>query len=406
MVFVGIDWSEEHNEVEIQSAHGKVLGHRQVAADMAGLSQFQEMVVEHSEDADEVVIGIETSGGLWVNALVGCGYRVYPINPKTSARAREGDSMAGAKSDRSDAHLLANLVRTRYRDLRPLAGDSELAQAVQVRARTHLRAVRMANRARAQLRAALAWYFPAAVELLGTEQTEFRDALAVLSVAPTPELARRLSVNKLQSTLKHHGRQRYLEARATQIRAKLQAPQLELSSHRVVAAHRDEVSFLVRTLLQLRSEIDQLEALMNQDFELHPDAEILRSLPGLGPTLGARVLAELGDDPTRYNNARARKNYAGTSPVTRSSGKWQVVTRRTACNRRLTDALMLGARCSLNVSPGCRQYYDQLRARGQGHNQALRMLANRLVGILHGCLRTGRLYDEALAWPPALKAVA
>ena len=134
-------------------------------------------------------------------------------------------------------------------------------------------------------------------------------------------------------------------------------------------------------------------------FSQHPDAEIILSQPGLGPVLGARVLAEFGDDPDRYASAKARKNYAATSPITRQSGKKKTVMARYVHNDRLRDALDGQAFAALNASPGARAYYDPHRARGAGHHAALRQLANRLVGILHGCLKTRTLYDEATAWP-------
>jgi transposase len=141
-----------------------------------------------------------------------------------------------------------------------------------------------------------------------------------------------------------------------------------------------------------------LQGQVEADFGRHPDVEIYRSQPGLGEILGARVLGEFGDDPDRYAGARARKNYAGSSPITRASGKKTVVLARFVRNQRLADALHQQAFCSLGASPGARAYYDQLRARGTGHHAALRQLSNRLVGILHGCLKTRTPYDETTAW--------
>ena len=141
-----------------------------------------------------------------------------------------------------------------------------------------------------------------------------------------------------------------------------------------------------------------MEEQVEAHFGQHPDAEIYLSQPGLGVVLGARVLAEFGDDPTRYADAKARKNYAGTSPITRQSGKKKLVLARYVHNDRLVDALGRQAFSALRASPGARAYYDQLRARGAGHHAALRQLGNRLVGILHGCLKTGTRYDEATAW--------
>lgn len=397
MIFVGIDWSESHHDVEVQAGSGKVLKQLRINADVGGLTRLHETLSELAEEPSQVVIGIESNHGLLLNALVASGYRLYSINPLTSARAREGESPGRSKSDRSDAHLLANLVRTKRQDLRPLAGDSEQAQAVQIRARSHVRAIRVQQRLRNQLRSALAKFYAGVLPLLG-EDEDLRDALAVLSAAPNPERGRRLSLNKLQSTLGRHGRQRNLARKAAQIQAWLRAPQLELNSPRLIAAYSDEVSYLVRTLLQIRAEITQLQQQLAADFREHPDAEIYLSLPGLADVLGARVLGESGDDPTRYVNARARKNYAGSAPITQRSGKRKLVSRRIARNRLLADACFMWANAALHASPGAQRYYDQLRARGKTHNEAVRTVANRLVGILHGCLTRRCLYQEAIAW--------
>jgi transposase len=148
----------------------------------------------------------------------------------------------------------------------------------------------------------------------------------------------------------------------------------------------------------LNEQIRVLEGQVEACFGQHPDAEVYLSQPGLGPILGARVLAEFGDDPDRYDGARARKNYAGTSPITRASGKKKVVLARYVRNNRLADALHQQAFCALTASPGARAYYDTLRDRDIGYNAALRQLSNRLVGILHGCLKTHTKYNEATAW--------
>ena len=136
------------------------------------------------------------------------------------------------------------------------------------------------------------------------------------------------------------------------------------------------------------------------------DAEIILSQPGLGPILGARVLAEFGDDPHRYADAKSRKNYAATSPITRASSKKKIVVARFVHNDRLIDALMTQAFSALSASPGARASYDEHKARGAEHNTALRHLANRLVGILHGCLKTRTHYDETTAWPRHVEKAA
>jgi hypothetical protein len=158
------------------------------------------------------------------------------------------------------------------------------------------------------------------------------------------------------------------------------------------------VRALVAVIGELVAQTARLEAELADRFEQHPDAKVIRSLPGLGMILGARVLGEFGDDPNRYAEAKSRKNYAGTSPITKASGKQRVVLARYARNRRLADACYQWAFTALTTSPGARTFYDQRRATGDTHHRALRALANRLVGILHGCLRHGTLYDENIAW--------
>jgi Transposase IS116/IS110/IS902 family len=145
---------------------------------------------------------------------------------------------------------------------------------------------------------------------------------------------------------------------------------------------------------------------LTEELETHPDADIYLSQPGLGVVLGARVLGEFGDDPNRYTDAKSRKNYAGTSPLTVASGKKRAVLARHVRNRRLYDAIDQWALCAISTSPGARAFYDQRRAADDTHHQALRTLGNRLVGILHGCLRHHRPYDEHTAWAHRTPAAA
>src|SRR5487761_1503637 len=161
-----------------------------------------------------------------------------------------------------------------------------------------------------------------------------------------------------------------------------------------------------RIVSTITTQIDELAQELSDRFEQHPDAKIIRSLPGLGPVLGARALGEFGDEPTRYADARARKNYATTSPVTRASGKQLVVDARRGGNRRLGDVCLRWALCAIQSSPGARRYYDALRVRQKTNTQALRAVANRLVGILHSCLAKRAYYDEDIAWPVPLEVAA
>jgi transposase len=397
VIFVGIDWSERHHDICVVDGEGKVLAKGRVAEGIEGVARLHAMLAEHADEPEQVIVGIETDRGLLVGALVAAGYRVFAINPLSVDRYRDRHSTSGAKSDPGDAKVLADLVRTDRHNHRPVAGDSELAEGVKLLARTHQSFVWERQRHVNRLRSALREFYPAALEAFGTDLAS-TDAVAVLTLAPTPELGRRLSRSKIAAALRRAGWKRNVQARAEKIQAALRSEQLRVSAH-LERTYGVIATSLVGLIGGLNAQIAGLEADLHGALEQHPDAEIILSLPGLGSTLGARVLGEFGDDRTRYADARARRNYAGTSPITKASGSHRVVLARFARNERLYDACHLWAFAALTKSPGARRYYDSLRDRGKTHNQALRALANRLVGILRGCLKRGELYREDVAWP-------
>jgi hypothetical protein len=397
MWFVGDDWAEEHHDVEVQDESGRRLGRARLPEGSEGVTRLHALIagaVGSNAEPDQVLVGIETDRGPWVAALVAAGYRVFAINPRQVARARERHGTSGAKSDAGDAHTLADLVRTDAHQLRPIAGDSPLVEGIKVIARAHQNLIWDRHRQMLRLRGSLREFFPAA--LAAWPDLTASDAVELLAAAPDPERAARLSRSKIAAAL-HRARRRDVEARAEQIQATLRGRQLTQPAE-LAGAYAVTVRAQVALIATLNTQITDLGEQVEAHFGRHPDAEIYRSQPGLGELLGARVLGEFGDDRDRYDGARARKNYAGQAPITRASGKKTVVLARHVRNRRLADALHQQAFCALRASPGARAYYDQLRARGAGHHAALRQLANRLVGILHGCLKTRTLYNETTAW--------
>jgi transposase len=405
LVFVGIDWSEKHHDVCIVNREGEILSKARIPEGIEGVAQLHALVAEHAEKPADAIVGIETDRGLLVGALVAAGHEVFAINPLSVDRYRDRHTTSGAKSDPGDAKLLADIVRTDRHNHRPVAGDSDLAAAIKLLARAHQSFIWERQRHVNRLRNALREFYPQALEAFGTAALADRDAVALLSLAPTPEAGRRLSRSQVASALTRAGRRRNVEARAEAIQAALRSEQLHAPAT-VTRAYGSIVSSLVWLIAGLNEQIGGLEQELKEAFEDHPDAKVLRSLPGLGSVLGARVLAEFGDDRTRYGDARARKNYAGTSPITKASGTRRVVLARFARNERLFDACFLWAFSSLTKSAGARAYYDLRRARGKTNNQALRALANRHVGILHGCLHHRRPYDESVAWPTSVEMAA
>ena len=395
MIFVGDDWAEAHHDIYVCDAAGTKLVSKQVPEGVAGIAILHELVAAHADDPGEVIVGIETDRGLWVQALVEADYQVYAINPKAASRYRDRHTLSGAKSDPGDAKMLAELVRTDRHNHRQVAGDSALAEGVKVLARAHQTLIWERTRATNRLRSSLREYFPAALETF--DDLDNRDTLAVLAKASTPSDAAKLTPAKIRTVLRQAGRQRNITTRADTIAAGLGSDSLQAPAP-VEAAHGATTRSTVAIIRELNVQIEVLAGELATHFEQHPDSDVYLSLPGVGVVLGARALGEFGDDPNRYADAKSRKNYAGTSPITRASGTRYVALARFVRNHRLADALDQWAFSSITASPGARAFYKRRRAAGDSHHKALRALANRWVGILHGCLDHRTRYDENTAW--------
>jgi hypothetical protein len=407
LLFIGDDWAEGHHDVVAQDEAGKTLARRRLPEGVDGLARFHELVAscrgEDSEpDPARVVVVIETDRGPWVKALAAAGYRVYPANPKQAARHKETIAVSGKKDDFFDAAGLADMGRTRRHQMRELAADSDIAEAVKIAARAHQKLIWERTRHLLRMRSALREYFPAALEAYAGLSLAGADTLELLGKAPDPASAAKLTTAQITAALKRAGRRGDLAQRARDIQAALRTE--HLAQPDVIAeAYAASVQAGAAVIAALNAQAKVMETKVSELFRRHPDARVYLSQPGIGDITGARILGEFGDAPRRYASAKARKNYAGTSPLTIQSGKRKTVHARYIRNRHLIDALHAQALSSLTGSPGARAYYDELRAREIGHDDAMRRVATRLTGILHGCLKHGRDYDEAAAWSHRLR---
>jgi transposase len=404
-VFCGVDWAEDHHDVALVDRDGQLLAHRQISDDAAGLATLLDLLAERGDSAEEPVpVAIETPRGLLVACLRATGRKVYPINPMAVARYRDRHSIAGRKSDTGDSIVLANVLRTDSHAHRPLPDDSELAQAIAVLARAQQDAVWARTQAHNKLRSHLREYFPGFLAAFAAARGGIMrpEARTILAAAPTPGAAAALTLSQLRALLKKAGRSRGIDTEAIRLRGALRVKQMRQLPLVEDAMGRQALA-LLRQLDAACAAADDLEHATIESFNQHPDAGIITSFPGLGPLTGARVLAETGDDRSRFSDAKGRKAYAGAAPITRASGKTRSVTHRRVKNNRLAAVGYTRAFAALTASPGARAHYDRRRDASDRHAAAQRNLFSRLLGCLHHCLATGQHYDEATAFPASTR---
>ena len=406
-VYCGIDWAEDHHDIALAGRDGTLLARRRISDDAAGLAALLALLAEYGDTpGDPVPVAIETPRGLLVACLRATGRPVYPVNPMSVARYRDRHSVAGRKSDHGDSFVLANVLRTDMHAHRPLPADTELAQAIAVLARAQQDAVWDRTTAHNKLRSHLREYYPGFLAAFPGRGGILRpEARAVLAAAPTPAGAAKQTLTQLRALLRKAGRSRGIDAEATRLREAFRAPQMRHLPLVEQAMGRQTLA-LLRQLDAACAAADDLEDAAVESFNLHPDAGIITSFPGLGALTGARVLAEIGDDRSRFQDAKGLKAYAGAAPITRASGKTRSVTHRKIKNNRLNAAGYLWAFSALTASPGARAHYDRRKDTGDRHAAAQRNLFGRLLGCLHHCLITGCEYDEDTAFPRSTKLPA
>jgi transposase len=408
LIYCGIDWAERTHDVALVDDTGALVAKRHITDDAAGYRLLMELLAEHGDtEENPIPVAIETSRGLLVAVLRTGKRKVYAINPMAAARYRDRHSVSRKKSDPGDALVLANILRTDMHAHRPLPGDSDLGRAISVLARAQQDALWNRQQLANQLRSLLREYYPAALDAFASWSNGLcrPEARELLKAAPTPGRAARLTRTQIQSALKRAGRKRGIEAEAERLRDVFRAEW----AHQPPLVENALGKQMLALLIQLEAACtaaDQLAEAVEESFPQHPDAEILLSFPGLGIQLAARILAEIGDDRTRFADARGLKAYAGASPVTRASGKKSFITRRWVKNDRLNHAGYLWAFAALRHSPGAGAHYRRRREIGDWHAAAQRNLFNRMIGQLYHCLQHRKLFDEHTAFPAPPLAVS
>jgi len=388
MWYVGLDWADTHHDVAVLDEAGKRMGARRFAHSHAGLHELQAFLLGIAPEVEQLACIVETNHGLLITFLLEAGIPVYPVNPKTANQLRKA---AGAKTDQIDAHLLAKIGRLELAELRRLEPDSPIVAELKTLTRDQDALIQTQTRLVNQLTACLKEYYPAALHLFAKLQQ--RSTLVFLQAYPTPQAAQAASVEAITATLRT-GKHTNPRQVAPKIVEELHRPQL-VASEVVVRAKARLMLSLVKQLLVVIAEIASYDKAIHTLFLTHKDHDLWSSLPGAGKRLAPRLLAEWGEDRSRYADASSVQTLAGTAPVPFQSGKYAKAHKRFACVKPLRNALHQFAWQSTLQEGWARDYYQRKRAEGKTHSMAVRALANVWVRIIYRMWQSKTCYQTA-----------
>lgn len=376
MWYVGLDWADTHHDVAVLDEAGRRVGARRFVHSHEGLSELKAFLLGIAASPKDLACIIETNHGLLISFLLEAGIPVYPVNPKTANQLRKA---AGAKTDQIDAQLLAKIGRLELAELRRLEPDSPTVAELKTLTRDQDALIQMQTRLVNQVTACLKEYYPAALHLFAKVQQ--RSTLRFLQTYPTPAAVQAASVEDLAATLRA-GKHPNPTQVAHQIFAEVHRPQL-VATEVVVRAKSRLMLALVKQLLVVMEEIASYDEAIRPLFLSHSDQQLWSSLPRAGKRLAPRLLAEWGDDRSRYTDATSVQTLAGTAPVPFQSGNYAKAHKRFACLKPLRNALQQFAWQSTLSEPWAAAYYQRKRAQGKTHSMALRALANVWVRIIY-----------------------
>jgi transposase len=391
MLYAGLDWADDHHDVVVIDEAGHKLASKRVNHTKERLDELIHFLESFTEPdgKDQLACIAETNRGLLIAAMLEAGFSVYPVNPKVADRRR---GASGAKTDQIDAYLLAKLGRAELPDLRRLQPDSPIIGELKELTRDQDALIQMQTRLVNQLTACLKAYSPVALQLFTKLQQ--RSTLIFLQTFPTPATAAGATVQDIERVLKAAGHPTAHKV-APKIHETLHQPQLTANAltprtkSRLALAHIAQLLPLLEQIAAYEKEIERL-------FLTHEDHALFESLPGAGKRLAPRLLAELGDDRSRYTNCTQIQALAGTAPVLYQSGNYLKAHRRHACLKPLRNTLYQLARTSRQQDCWADEYYQRKRAEGKSHSVALRALSNVWVRILYRMWNTKTYYDPAI----------
>ncbi|WP_406149468.1 IS110 family transposase [Streptomyces anulatus] len=398
LLYAGCDWSDRWLDVAVLDRSGSVLGETRIIYAEAPdpVARYKEFLAPLGRRWRGTITGIEDVGILFARSLAASGLQVVHVDPTRAARHRA--AFGTSKTDRADARLIASM--TLAGEFRPVVLNSPEAEALRVVAHAHRAAVEDRVEALHSVRAALMRIWPAAVSAwpAGVGGLRSAQARAVLAAAPSPRSAAGLDRKRLGAILEAAGRTRTVEDEAERLRMLFCRPVMLLDPH-VEDAESVRIRHYLAVLDRAVERTDVLARDLEQRYAAHPYHQLVSCLPGIGTTLGAYLLAEIGDQPVeRFGSGRALAAYAGASPVTWSSGQIVRVSFRRASSTYLRSTVHKAAFSMTNHSPGAEMYYRRHRTAGDAHATALRKLGRKILLCLYHCMASGTPYDDAVAF--------
>jgi transposase len=391
-LYIGIDWSEQKHDIAYVNEHGGIIHRQTIPHSEQGFYQFHQTCQTLNGGPDGCIVGLETAHSLLVDYLWAHDYQaLYVLPPNVVNKSRDRHRQSVAKNDALDAYVIADILRTDRHRLRLWHPGSALLQELRIAVRFHNQLTEQVTQQANRLRTVLLRYYPAAYHFLPSWPT--RVACRFVLQYPAPADARSLSGNAFWTFLRQAKHPRHAQWMTYFQRLQADYP---VAAPAVAQAYQQEAIWLAHTVLDcLQAKTDNLARLTHL-FDLHPDADIFRSLPGAGPFLAPALLVKFGEDRTRFPTATAVRTLAGTCPVTKQSGKHRSVHCRRACDREFRHIAQTFAHASLRHTNWTNAYYQSTLSRRPSRSWALRCLANRWLGIVWTLWRSSQRYDEAI----------
>ncbi len=384
-VFVGVDWGGSHHQLCAVSSAGQRLRQVRLGHDVAGLQQLD---AELTRLGNCLPVSVERSEGLLVEHLQTRGHRVFAVNPRIAARARERYRVASSKDDVFDAYVLADTLRHEHARWRVLPVASPALAELRALSRDRDRLLESQQRVEAQLRAILDAYHPAPAALFSSIDRDI--TLAFIANYPTPQAASRIGEQRMAAFCRRQSYRGRVDPAVLTQRLK---DHLLTGAEGTVTGKSHSALVFAELLGLLNGQLDDYDDALEAALAKHPDAGIFTSFPGVGLITASTLLAEIGEDRGHYPEVGMLLAEAGLAPVTRASGRSHRVRFRYAANTRLREACMWWAYNSLKTSPWAREAYDQARARKQHHHRALRGIGARWMRVLWRAWTDGVPYD-------------